>query len=68
MDWVKNEGLDNTLYDFLNGYTVYNGKLYKTSSASDPNSALANIYRTSGYYDKNKANLYADAQKIINSF
>lgn len=68
LDWVKNEGLDNTLYDFLNGYTIYNGKLYKTSSASDPNSALANIYRTSGYYDKNKSNLYADAQKIINSF
>ena len=55
-------------YDWLNGYTLYNGKLYKTDSGKDPNSALGKIYATSGFIDKNKANQYGEAQKIINTF
>lgn len=70
-DWIKylkSKNADITNYDWLNGYTLYNGKLYKTSSGTDPNSALAKIYSTSGFIDKNKANQYGEAQKIINTF
>lgn len=70
LNYIKNPELNlNPLnYDFLNGYTLYNGKLYKTDSGTDSNSALGKIYSTSGFIDKNKANQYADAQKIINTF
>lgn len=70
-DWIKylkSKNADIANYDWLNGYTLYNGKLYKTSSGTDPNSALAKIYSTSGFIDKNKANQYGEAQKIINTF
>lgn len=70
-DWIKylkSKNADIANYDWLNGYTLYNGKLYKTSSGTDPNSALAKIYSTSGFIDKNKANQYGKAQKIINTF
>lgn len=70
-DWIKylkSRNADIANYDWLNGYTLYNGKLYKTSSGTDPNSALAKIYSTSGFIDKNKANQYGEAQKIINTF
>lgn len=68
LNYLRGDNIDATPYEWLNGYTLYNGRLYKTSSAADENSALAKIYRSSGYYDKNTQNLYADAQKIINSF
>lgn len=55
-------------YDWLKGYTLYNGRLYKTDSGKDPNSALGKIYATSGFINKNKANQYGEAQKIINTF
>ena len=45
-DWIKylkSKNADIANYDWLNGYTLYNGKLYKTSSGTDPNSALAKI-------------------------
>lgn len=70
-DWIKylkSKNADIANYDWLNGYTLYNGKLYKTSSGTDPNSALAKIYSTSGFIDKNKTNQYGEAQKIINTF
>ncbi len=70
-DWIKylkSKNADIANYDWLNGYTLYNGKLYKTSSGTDPNSELAKIYSTSGFIDKNKANQYGEAQKIINTF
>lgn len=69
-DWVSYLGQDFDVspYEWLKGYTVYNGKLYKTDTNSDPNSALSKIYKSSGFYDKNKNNLYAEAQRIINTF
>lgn len=69
--WIAalgNAHKDYTPFEWLNGYTMYNGKLYKTNSAEDPNSALAKIYKTSGFYDNNTRNLYQDAQKIIQTF
>lgn len=68
LNYLKSKNADIANYDWLNGYTLYNGKLYKTSSGTDPNSALAKIYSTSGFIDKNKANQYGEAQKIINTF
>lgn len=70
-DWLKYlraHNADTAVYDWLNGYTLYNGRLYKTDSGKDPNSALGKIYATSGFIDKNKANQYSEAQKIINTF
>ena len=70
-DWIKYLQAHNANvsdFDWLNGYTLYNGRLYKTDSGKDPNSALGKIYATSGFIDKNKANQYGEAQKIINTF
>lgn len=70
-DWLKYlraHNADTAVYDWLNGYTLYNGRLYKTDSGKDPNSALGKIYATSGFINKNKANQYGEAQKIINTF
>lgn len=72
-DWIKwlqapGRNANVSDFDWLNGYTLYNGRLYKTDSGKDPNSALRKIYATSGFIDKNKANQYGEAQKIINTF
>lgn len=70
-DWIKYlqaHKANISDFDWLNGYTLYNGRLYKTDSGKDPNSALGKIYATSGFIDKNKANQYGEAQKIINTF
>ena len=68
--WLTADGRNANVSDYgwLDGYTLYNGKLYKTDSAQDPNSALGKIYITSGFVDKNRNNQYGEAQKIINTF
>lgn len=70
-EWIKyltSKHTNVSDLDWLKGYTLYNGRLYKTDSGKDPNSALGKIYATSGFINKNKANQYGEAQKIINTF
>lgn len=67
IDYLKSKGYYNPDLDWLNGFTLYNGKLYRTTSGANPASELGKILINSGFIAANKENLYADAQKIINT-
>lgn len=68
IDYLKDKGYYSPDLDWLNGFTLYDGKLYRTASGENPKSKLAQILASSGFITANRENRYADAQKIINTF
>lgn len=68
LNYLKTKGIDSTGLDWLNGYTIYNGRIYKTSDGALTGTKLNNILNSSGFIGANQANEYAKAQQIINTF
>ena len=49
----------------LKGYTLFDGKLYKTDTAGTSGSDLYRLFHNSGFYDKNANNDFSGANSII---
>ena len=63
--WEKSSGYRDE-YKGLKGYIKFDGKLYKISDLSNPNSTIYKYLQNNGFFDLTNADQYAEANKKIN--
>lgn len=63
--WEKSSGYRDE-YKRLKGYIKFDGKLYKISDLSNPNSTIYKYLQNNGFFDLTNADQYAEANKKIN--